>query len=303
MTSASAAPKFETVWRPRFPVDLRRTLDPLARGPYDPCVQRENSGAYWRATRTPHGPSTTKFSATAEGIAIESFGPGAEWSVANGPELLGENDDPSGFQPKGKLADLHRRNPGIRITRTKAVYEAALRSVCEQLVTGREAQQSFSRMTKKWGERAPGPRELWLPPAPEVIAELAYFDLRPMGLEMKRSATLRAIGKRAKLIESTIDLSIADAYKKFLLVEGIGPWTAAEVAVVAWGDADAVSVGDYHLKNLITFAFTGEARGTDEKMLELLEPYRPHRARVIKLIFAGGIRAPRFGPRVPIRRF
>lgn len=217
--------------------------------------------------------------------------------------MLGDYDDPSGFEPKGKLADLHHRFPGIRIARTKAVYEAALRSVCEQLVTGREAQQSFSRMTKKWGERAPGPRELWLPPAPEVIAKLAYFDLRPMGLEMKRAGTVRAIGKRAKIIESTIDLPIADAYEKFQLVEGIGPWTAAEVAVVAWGDADAVSVGDYHLKNLVTFAFTGAPRGTDEQMLELLEPYRPHRARVIKLIYAGGIRAPRFGPRVSIRRF
>jgi hypothetical protein len=299
----NADPRRRTVWRPRFPVDLASTLGVLARGPYDPCVQRENSGAYWRATRTPFGPSSTRFSATPDGIEIESFGPGAEWSIANAPEILGDRDDPTGFDPKGKLADLHRRFPGIRITRTKAVYEAALRSVSEQLVTGREAQQSFSRMTKKWGERAPGPRELWLPPAPEVVAKLAYFDLRPMGLEMKRSATIRAIAKRAKLLEATTDLPIAQAYAKFQLVEGIGPWTAAEVAVVAWGDADAVSVGDYHLKNLITFAFTGEARGTDEKMLELLEPYRPHRARVIRLIRAGGIRAPRFGPRVAIRRF
>ena len=299
----NAVSTFQTVWRPKFPVDLARTLDPLARGPYDPCVRREKSATVWRATRTPFGPSSTRFFHTNDGIEIESFGPGAEWSVQNAPELLGASDDLSGFQPKGKLADLHRRNPGIRITRTKAVYEAALRSVCEQLVTGREAQQSFSRMTKKWGERAPGPRELWLPPAPEVIAKLAYFDLRPMGLEMKRAGTLRAIGKRAKMIETTTDLPLVEAYRKFQLVEGVGPWTAAEVAVVAWGDADAVSVGDYHLKNLVTFAFTGEPRGTDDRMLELLEPYRPHRARVIRLIFAGGIRAPRFGPRVPIRRW
>jgi 3-methyladenine DNA glycosylase/8-oxoguanine DNA glycosylase len=298
---ANDAPAFRTVWRPSFPVDLARTLEPLARGPFDPCVQREPSGAYIRASRTPFGPSTTRFASTMNGIEIESFGPGAEWSVANAPELLGANDDPSGFQPKGKLADLHRRNPGIRITRTKAVYEAALRSVCEQLVTGREAQKSFSRLTKKFGERAPGPRELWLPPAPEMISKLAYFDLRPMGLEMKRAGTLRAIAKRSKMLESTTDLPIAEAYRRFQLVEGIGPWTAAEVAVVAWGDADAVSVGDYNLKNLIAFAFTGEPRGTDAQMLELLEPYRPHRARVIRLIYAGGIRAPRFGPRQRLR--
>jgi hypothetical protein len=38
-------------------------------------------------------------------------------------------------------------------------------------------------------------------------------------------------------------------------------------------------------------------------MLELLEPYRGHRARVIRLIGVAGIMAPRFGPRMPLRNF
>jgi len=37
-------------------------------------------------------------------------------------------------------------------------------------------------------------------------------------------------------------------------------------------------------------------------MLELLEPYRGHRARVIRLLTLGGIQAPRFGPRMRLRR-
>jgi 3-methyladenine DNA glycosylase/8-oxoguanine DNA glycosylase len=292
-----------TVWRSSFPIDLAHTFGPLARGPYDPCVQREKSGAYWRASRTPEGPSSTRFSSNGDAIEIESFGAGANWAIANAPEFLGANDDPSGFEPKGKLAELHRRNPGIRITRTKAVYEAALRSICEQLVSGKEALLSFARLVKKFGERAPGPMELWLPPAPEMLAKLAYWELHPIGIEQKRARTLSAVGKRSKLLEDTSTLSLPDAYRRLQLVEGIGPWTAAEIAVVAWGDADAVSVGDYNLKNLIAFAFTGAARGTDTQMLELLEPYRPHRARVIKLLYASHIRAPRFGPRRAIRRY
>ncbi|MEO8878134.1 MAG: DNA-3-methyladenine glycosylase 2 family protein [Polyangiaceae bacterium] len=292
-----------SVYRPARPLDLARVLGPLSRGPFDPCLRREKVGTYWRASRTPLGPSTTRFTETPDGIEIESFGEGAEWAVAHAPDLLGDSDDPTGFEPKGKLAEIHRRNPGLRIGRSNAVYEAALRSVCEQLVTGREAQRSFDRLARKFGEKAPGPFELRLPPAPEVVARLAYYDLRPMGLEMKRANTLRAVGRSAKAIEETLVMSLPDAYQRLLFIDGIGPWTAAEVAVVAWGDADAVSVGDYHLKNLVSFAFTGEARGTDERMLELLEPYRPHRARVIKLIYAAGIRAPRFGPRNRIRDF
>jgi hypothetical protein len=36
-------------------------------------------------------------------------------------------------------------------------------------------------------------------------------------------------------------------------------------------------------------------------MLELLEPYRPHRGRAQLLLEATGIRAPAFGPRMEIR--
>jgi len=37
-------------------------------------------------------------------------------------------------------------------------------------------------------------------------------------------------------------------------------------------------------------------------MLEILEPYRGHRARVIRLIIEAGFAAPRFGPRKPLRQ-
>ena len=69
---------------------------------------------------------------------------------------------------------------------------------------------------------------------------------------------------------------------------GIGPWTAAEVMVRVLGDPDAVSVGDFHLPHLVSWALAGEARGTDERMLELLEPFRGQRARVIRLLELSG---------------
>ena len=71
--------------------------------------------------------------------------------------------------------------------------------------------------------------------------------------------------------------------------------------MIALGDADAVPVGDYHLPHSIGLVFDGTARSTDERMLELLEPYRGHRGRVIRLIVEAGIAAPRFGPRKPLR--
>ena len=59
-----------------------------------------------------------------------------------------------------------------------------------------------------------------------------------------------------------------------------------------------MSIGDYHLPHQVSWALTGEPRGDDARMLELLEPYRGHRGRVIRLLEAGGVTAPRFGPRM-----
>ena len=70
---------------------------------------------------------------------------------------------------------------------------------------------------------------------------------------------------------------------------------------MAWGDPDAISIGDYHIPNLVAFALAGEPRGDDARMLELLEPYRGQRGRVQRLLELSGIRPPRYGPRMPAR--
>jgi 3-methyladenine DNA glycosylase/8-oxoguanine DNA glycosylase len=57
--------------------------------------------------------------------------------------------------------------------------------------------------------------------------------------------------------------------------------------MLALGDPDAVFVGDLHVPHLVSSALAGEQRGSDERMLELLEPYRGHRARVVRLLLAG----------------
>jgi 3-methyladenine DNA glycosylase/8-oxoguanine DNA glycosylase len=78
----------------------------------------------------------------------------------------------------------------------------------------------------------------------------------------------------------------------------VGPWTAAQVTALSHGDPDAVPLGDCHVPNVVANALAGEPRGTDERMLQLLEPYAGQRGRVILLLMSGGHGAPRFGPRL-----
>ena len=61
----------------------------------------------------------------------------------------------------------------------------------------------------------------------------------------------------------------------------------------------AVAVGDFHHKHTVSWALAREPRGTDERRLELLEPYRGHRWRVIRLVKSAGA-APRYGPRLSL---
>ena len=85
-------------------------------------------------------------------------------------------------------------------------------------------------------------------------------------------------------------------------VPGIGVWTAAEVAQRAWGDPDAVSVGDFHIPALVGWALLGRPID-DAQMLQVLGPYAPQRARAVRYVELSGFRKPRFGPRFSPRDY
>ena len=301
--SAAAPPPLQTVVRSRLPVDLRLTLGPLRRGPGDPTTLVDRSGAWWRATRTPQGPAAARYIAAGGAIRVDAWGPGAEWCLAAAPELLGSRDTLDGFSPTGLVAELHRRFPGLRISRSKAVFEALLPSILEQKVAGVEARSSFRAIVRAWGEPAPGPQPLLLQPTPAAIAVTPYWSFHPLGVERKRTTAILLAASRARRVEETVALSAAEAHRRLQALPGVGPWTSAEVAIVALGDADAVSVGDFHLPHLVSYALAGEPRGTDERMLELLSPWPGHRGRVVRLLTQSGRYPPRRGPRMRLRSY
>jgi 3-methyladenine DNA glycosylase/8-oxoguanine DNA glycosylase len=90
------------------------------------------------------------------------------------------------------------------------------------------------------------------------------------------------------------------ANRRLSAVPGIGVWTAAEVAQRALGDGDAVSVGDFHLSAFVGWALAGRPLD-DDGMVELLERWRPHRYRVVRLLECSGVTKPRFGPRMTVQ--
>jgi len=139
-----------------------------------------------------------------------------------------------------------------------------------------------------------------VPPAPAAWAAAPSWLFHRAGVERKRADTIRVACSYARRLEEITEMTPADAYARLTALPGVGAWTAAEVGLVALGDADAVSVGDFHLPDQVAWALAGEARADDARMLDLLEPYRGHRGRVIRLISTGAPRPPRYGPRMSL---
>jgi 3-methyladenine DNA glycosylase/8-oxoguanine DNA glycosylase len=294
-------PTVDTIVRLPFEVDAGLTLGPLRHGPHDPTIRFEGPVAWW-ATRTPGGPATLRLAPGHDGWRVTAWGPGAEQVAAQVPRLLGSEDDPAALVlPRGPLSELAASLPGLRFGRSERVLGSLVPAIIEQKVTGVEAQRTYRRLVLRHGEPAPGPGGLHLGPAPAILAALAYFELHPLGLEQRRADTIIRVAREAERLEASVSLPPPEALARLRAVPGVGAWTAAETARVAFGDPDAVSIGDFHLPHLVAWMLAGEPRGDDARMLELLEPYRGQRARLVRLLELSGVLPPRYGPRMRAR--
>jgi 3-methyladenine DNA glycosylase/8-oxoguanine DNA glycosylase len=185
--------------------------------------------------------------------------------------------------------------------RSGRVFEALLPAIIEQKITSAEAQRSYRRLIGAYGEDAPGPLGLRLAPDPARLAALPYHAFHVFGLERRRADAIRRAAAVADRLERLASGETTEAMRILQLLPGVGRWTAAETVRVAMGDPDAVSVGDFHLPSLVAAALAGEPRADDARMLELLEPFRGHRARVVRLLEVGAPLPQRRAPRMQVR--
>jgi 3-methyladenine DNA glycosylase/8-oxoguanine DNA glycosylase len=255
----------------------------------------------WRTTSTPQGPATVRIAAVAGEIRVAAWGPGAEWAGAAVPDWLGAADRPEAFDPgvHPLVADLHRRAPWLRLSRTGRTWDALVPAVLEQKVTVAEAHRVWRELLRLAGEPAPGPAPdaMRVVPSAQRVLEVTDWQWHRCGLDGSRRRALRAVASVASRLEPEAAGDSTALQRRLCSIPGIGVWTAAEVVQRTLGDPDTVSVGDYHLKNIVGWSLAGRRDTDDAGMLQLLEPWRGHRQRVVRLLLAGGPRRPRRGPR------
>ncbi|MEU8192319.1 DNA-3-methyladenine glycosylase 2 family protein [Microbispora amethystogenes] len=256
---------------------------------------------------------------------------------------LARSTDPRHVRAAAFVADLAGRSGGLRIGRSLRVFEALAPAVLEQKVVGREAWRAWRFLLRRYGEPAPGPAPegMYVVPSPDVWRVVPSWDWHRAGAEAVRARTIVNAARHAAKLERTtgaacsadppdpapppdaasisagppgaaqvvadVDVAVgiegsAEADRLLRALPGIGVWTSAEVRQRAHGDPDAPSVGDFHLPGIVGYALTGR-KTDDDGMLELLEPFRGHRHRVVRLIELSGVRPPARGPRMAARDY
>jgi 3-methyladenine DNA glycosylase/8-oxoguanine DNA glycosylase len=286
-------------------IDLRSTLQMIGIYRNDP-THATTATSFAKAVLTPDGPATMRLSWNSSGdITAEAWGAGAKWLLDRAPHWAGLNDNIAGFYPglHPRIEQLWRSHSTTRLAAAGVIWQELVLVLLGQRVTTGEASKSWNRMCRTWGEHAPGPCELMLPPTPEAVAGLSYTDLHRVNVERRRAEAILLAAKRAHRLEEAAAMSVDDALIRLSVLPGLGMWTATATVLASHGAPDVLVLRDYGLPTLVNFAFTGDAQrldpdlGGDEIMLAHLAPWAGHRQRIIRLLYVAGVSAPRRAPR------
>ncbi len=250
-------------------------------------------------------------------IQIRAWGAHADELATKVPDLLGFNDrtardfEPSRIAdtfephrgeltPQQRVTAWHAKHPGLRLTKNLSVLDTLVPIIIAQRILGKEAKHIHRRLFRYAAEEAPGPPGIKVPPSPEALRNIGYETWHQMGLERSRARLIHRCAAEASRLESWRDLDTETLYSNLTAIPRIGPWTANRL-LYALGHSDAVWIGDYNLPSFAAWNLEDVARADDQRLLELLEPFRGQRARVLRLMELEGSGPPRFGARLPLR--
>ncbi|MEM6798351.1 MAG: hypothetical protein AAF589_02450 [Planctomycetota bacterium] len=287
------------------PYDLDATLLTLTMGTGNPCLRHDTRRAAMTLT-TPDGRVAIRAERAADALLVATEGPGAEWIEPRLPGVLGLNDDAAAFQPEGRLGRLAKQHAGIHLPTLPMVFPRLVQVVLQQLISFRDACRGWRRLVQTYGEAAGeslvGGEELFHTPPAERIARLATSEFAACDILPKHGRVIRELARQAAGLErlwgaGESDDGVDRLCDYLLRQPGVGPWTVGYLRGAGLGDADAVVPGDYGHPHHVASFFTGAQRSDDAEMLRLLEPYRPHRFRVLMLLIRGFPPPPRRGPR------
>ena len=277
------------------PVHLRRSFALQAFGKYDPSATW-NGERLTKSFSTPGGVCTVTVSSAEGGLFFEAEGDEPEAVVSQLVAATRIDDGYASFAPEHQaLAAHHRQLPGLRLIRVPWLFDIACSAVLQQRVRSTDAMREWGSICSRFGQKARTGQTTF--PSPALLSAVPLHDLQAIGIDPRRARTLLALAKEIRSYPLRPEMTHEQLRLRLGHITGVGPWTVDMILGFGAADTDAVPVGDLYLPHLVSFALAGERRGTDERMLELLEPLRPYRFRVVRLLYSANISVPGWSTR------
>ena len=286
-----------------------------ARPPYDPAVvlaflapratpglEQADGLLYRRLVRLPDGPARVEIEAGERGLALRvsrASGSGLMALVAGARRLFDLDAD-------GPAVHAHlRRDPALaahlprpaalRLPGTLSPWELVVKAVLGQQVSVAAARTFAARLVERLGEPVAGHEPLVrLFPEPATVAE---SDLDGLGLTKARAATLRALARAVADGHVRLEPGAPSDETRAALcaIPGIGPWTAAYVALRALGDPDAFPAADLGLRRALAEGGALPPPAEVERRAEAWRPWRGYAVFALWNSLAGAPARPRKG--------
>ncbi|MDT0276871.1 AlkA N-terminal domain-containing protein, partial [Blastococcus goldschmidtiae] len=289
------------------------TLRLTARAPYDaaevllflgahaaPGLEEWDGTTFSRVLDLPHGPGVVALSPAPGGGAVTARLHLAQLrdvgvAVSRCRRMLDLDADPVavdavlGTDPA--LADVVAGAPGRRVPGSPDGPELAVRGVLGQQVSVAGARTLTARLVTAAGVPLAIPVGSLTHAFPRPDA-LAAADLGAVGLTGSRRATVRALATALADGDVALDPGADrdEAVRALLAVRGIGPWTAALVALRGLADPDVWLPGDLALRRSLAALGSTDA--------EAATRWRPWRSYAVMHLWA--LAAPSFFTRPPL---
>jgi AraC family transcriptional regulator of adaptative response / DNA-3-methyladenine glycosylase II len=244
------------------------------------------AGTYRRVVRLAHGPAVVEI-VRFEAAAVEFAAAGLDERDRGELErklraLFDCEADPQAIdavlERDPLLAPSVRRRPGLRVPGAVDGFELAVRAILGQQVSVAGARTLAGRLVLRCGPQLAAPHGALTHAFPSP-AELAEANLDGLGLTGARIRALRALAEAVASGTLTLEPGrAAETCAALVALPGIGPWTAAYIAMRALRSADAFPASDLGLRN----AFARAGLAADPRAIEARsQAWRPYRAYAV----------------------
>ncbi|RJT27323.1 DNA-3-methyladenine glycosylase 2 [Buttiauxella izardii] len=172
------------------------------------------------------------------------------------------------------LGELSAARPGLRLPGCMDTFEQSIRAILGQLVSVAMAAKLTSKLAQAFGERLAENPEWLVFPMPERLASLTPEQLKPLGMPLKRGASiihlaqLMVKGEFPLQCPADVELGV----KALTTYPGIGRWTANYIALRGWQANDVFLPDDYLIKQ----RFPGMTPAQIRRYAERWKPWRSY---------------------------